>query len=276
MNLNAVKRKTAGVFDRVGLNAFGHLVQCTALFPFIRVVNYHDIGLADSANFEEHLRYFSTAFTNVNEHGLRDFLSSGNWRHRKPGIVMSFDDGMRSHYEIAAPMLERYGLTGWFFVPADWIAERLHSNPEAARNAAGHKTLTLEQLRYLDENHVVGCHTETHCRLSDDLKEEKLRSEILGAKTSLEEMLGHEMKIFCWVGGEEFTYSERAAGLVKKGYDLSFMTNTNVVRAGTNPLQLQRSNIEAENPLSLVKFQLSGIMDLIYAPKRRRVNKLTA
>ncbi|MGI8812239.1 MAG: polysaccharide deacetylase family protein [Pyrinomonadaceae bacterium] len=276
MNLNAVKRKTASIFEALGLNSLGHLVQCAALVPFIRVINYHDIPFGNSADFEKHLQYFASRFTGVDECILRNFLSSGDWSHTKPGIIISFDDAMRSHFDIAAPLLEKYGFTGWFFVPAGWIAERLGSNPEAAGNAGDQPTLTLEQVRYLDAKHVVGCHTETHCRLSDDLSDERLRFEILGAKTSLEEMLGHEVNIFCWVGGEEFTYSKRAADLVKKGYDLSFMTNTAVVRAGTNPLQLQRSNVEAENPLSLVKFQLSGLMDLLYTPKRRRVNKLTA
>ena len=32
---------------------------------------------------------------------------------------------------------------------------------------------------------------------------------------------------------------------------------------------------EADYPLWLTRFQLSGIMDLLYAGKRRRVNRLT-
>jgi hypothetical protein len=54
------------------------------------------------------------------------------------------------------------------------------------------------------------------------------------------------------------------------------MTNNFVNRPDTHPLQLQRTNIESENPLWLVKFQLSGLMDLLYLGKRRRVNRLTA
>ena len=84
------------------------------------------------------------------------------------------------------------------------------------------------------------------------------------------------MEIFCWVGGEETSYSSEAAKLISENYKYSFMTNNAVIRPGDDPLQLQRTNIEAENPLELVRFQLSGLMDVYYTGKRRRVNRLTA
>jgi hypothetical protein len=121
----------------------------------------------------------------------------------------------------------------------------------------------------------MGSHTQTHCRLSPDVSKEVLVAEIHGSKKILEETLGHEIHSFCWVGGEEFTYSKQASELVKNAYKFGFMTNSDAIRPGTNPLQLQRTNIEAENPLSLVRFQLSGAMDIAYTPKRRRVNRLT-
>jgi peptidoglycan/xylan/chitin deacetylase (PgdA/CDA1 family) len=273
MNLNAVKRNAARAFDVIGINGLGHLVQRIALSPFIRVLNYHEIPAEYADNFEEHLKFYSTRFVNATRAELEEFLSSGKWPHDKPGLIISFDDGTRSHYDVAAPLLEKYGFTGWFFVPSGWVLEEDAETPEFVGDNI---TLTPEQLRYLDENHVVGCHSETHCRLSEDLGPEKLKFETLEAKTSLEKLLGHPVDIFCWVGGEEYTYSKTAADFIKQGYDLSFMTNTAPVRPGTNPLQIQRSNIEAENPLPLVRFQLSGLMDLLYYPKRKRVNQLTA
>lgn len=273
MNLNSVKRLAAQIFDVTGVNALGHYVQRATLFPFIRAVNYHDIHDHEKENFEAQLKYYASKFTNVTLEDLNEFLASGKWKHKKPGLIISFDDGLRSHYETAAPLLEKYGFTGWFFVPSGWVVE--NENSEKADFITTEASLTREQLLYLDKHHVVGCHTETHCRLSGDLSTEKLHFETLEAKKSLEKLLGHPVKIFCWVGGEEFTYCKTASDFIKQGYELSFMTNTAIVRPGTNPLQLQRTNIEAENPLPLVRFQISGLMDLAYYSKRKRVNKLT-
>jgi peptidoglycan/xylan/chitin deacetylase (PgdA/CDA1 family) len=276
MNLNLIKRRVAAVFDVLRINQLGLFVQKATQFPFIRAVNYHDVSADLAGNFESHLQYYSSQFANVDEQTLRGFLNGEAWPHKKPGMIISFDDGMRSHFEIVAPLLEKYGFTGWFFVPSGWIAERIDENPEVEKNVGDQLTLNTEQTKYLAQNHVVGCHTETHRRLSSDLSDELLRDEIVGGKHSLEKTLGRDVPIFCWVGGEEFTYSRAAAEFIGQNYDLSFMTNTANIRPDNDPLQLQRTNIEAENPLSLVRFQLSGFMDLAYLPKRRRVNKLTA
>ena len=53
------------------------------------------------------------------------------------------------------------------------------------------------------------------------------------------------------------------------------MSNNKIILPGVNRFQLQRTNIEADWPLSLVKFYLSGIMDIIYTGKRNRVNRIT-
>lgn len=267
MNPNAIKRKIAAVFDATGINSLGFALQRRFLFPFIRIVNYHDVSVDYAANFESHLRYFASRFVNVDESRLRGFLSGEAWTETKPGIILSFDDGLASHAAIVAPLLEKYGLTGWFFVPA----ERVTAGSDVAENCVA----TLAQIRLLNNNHVIGSHTVTHCRLKNDLPEETLQFEIVESKSILETALEREVNIFCWVGGEEFTYSRAAADIVNQTYDLGFMTNNSPVRPDTNPMQLQRTNIEAENPLSLVRFQLSGFLDLAYMPKRRRVNRLT-
>jgi peptidoglycan/xylan/chitin deacetylase (PgdA/CDA1 family) len=274
MNANAIKRKIAQVFDVFGINSLGHFVQRSALFPFIRVINYHVIPAEHAANFAEHLKFYSSRFINVDEEMLRDFLNGKKWPHDKPGLIISFDDGTRDHVDIAAPLLEQFGFTGWFFVPSGWVTDRSGEKAEFVPQDV--EPLTHQQLRYLDEHHVVGCHTETHCRLTADLSEEKLRFETVDAKKHLEELVGHKVTSFCWVGGEEYTYNAKAAEFISyERYGYAFMTNSAPVTKNTNSLQLQRTNIEAENPLPLVRFQLSGFLDLMYYGKRKRVNALT-
>ena len=267
MKLNDVKRTAARVFDLFGINNIGHHVQRAWLFPFIRVVNYHDIPKELEKNFEEQLAFYSSRFVNVTYEELIDFLKNESWPHDKPGLILSFDDGYRSHFQIVAPLLEKYNFKGWFFVPA-----QLAVTDESPRG----NRLTPDQIHTLAKRHVIGCHTSTHCRLTEDLSREKLKFETLDAQTLLEKLLKRPVEIFCWVGGEEYTYTRAAADMIKQGFKISFMSNNAVLTPKTNQLQLQRTNVEAENPLWLVRFQISGLMDIAYYPKRRRVNKLTA
>ena len=284
MNLNRVKRLAAQLCDSTGINKIGWSLQKTLLFPFIRAINYHDVTPAQAANFEEHLKYYADNFVSVDFQILKEFLQNGEWRHSNPGLIVSFDDGSRHHYETVAPLLEKYNFTGWFFVPIGWLnwqkeqaGKCLETDREWAINyVPNNYGLTQNQLRYLASRHVVGCHTETHCFLSEDVSPEELEREILEAQKHFESVLESKVEIFCWTGGADEHYSRSAAELIKRGYSFSFMTNNFVIRPSTNALQLQRTNVEADNPLWLVRFQLSGILDLAYTGKRRRINHLTA
>lgn len=268
MSPNEIKRFLAQALDVAGINSLGFFLQCRLLGPFLRVINYHDIKQTDIDNFRRQLGYYAEHFENVTPDLLEQFLHNGRWPHQKPGLIISFDDGLRSHFTNAAPLLEEFGFTGWFFVPSGWVVETDGSDGPG-------ENLTLDQLRYLSEHHVVGSHTITHCRLSSELDRDVLEREIGNSKKELEAMTGKVIATFCWVGGEESSYSRGAAEIIKREYRFSFMTNNAVVRPSTNPLQIQRTNIESENPISLIRFQLSGLMDLFYYPKRRRVNRLT-
>ena len=62
----------------------------------------------------------------------------------------------------------------------------------------------------------------------------------------------------------------------RAGYRYAFMTNKAPLTAGTDPFQVQRLNIEASWLLDVVRFQLSGVMDILSARERARVSRLTA
>jgi peptidoglycan/xylan/chitin deacetylase (PgdA/CDA1 family) len=275
MNSRSIKLTLAKIFDVTGLNALGHFIQRKTFSPFIRAVNYHEINKPWVESFEKHIEFYSTRFVNVTYEDLTKFLDTGKWPHDKPGLIITFDDGSTTHLEAAAPILEKYGFTGWFFVPSGWVIEKNGVKGEKPWFVKEIEVLTHEQLKRLDEKHIIGCHTDTHCRLSADVPPDKMRGEILDSRKEMETLLGHPVRLFSWTGGEESAYSRAAADLIKQGFDLSFMTNSEVIRPGNNPLQIQRTNIEAEHPLSLVRFQLSGLMDIAYAGKRKRVNKMT-
>ena len=134
------------------------------------------------------------------------------------------------------------------------------------------EALTVEDLVYLSQEHCIGSHSYNHVRLSDNLPSEVIAHEVVGSKLKLEEMVGSSVKCFCWVGGEEWSYGRNTAREIESsGYELSFMGNSLPVTHRTNPLWLQRTNIEADWPLSLVRFQLSGTADLWHIHKRRRI-----
>lgn len=259
---------------------------------YIRAVHYHETPTEQAANFERHLQFFQRHFASVTAADL-DQLLTGSWGKSKPGLLLTFDDGVRSHFDVAMPLLEKYGFTGWFFAAAAFTEKASGQFPQNLRrskakdktdvpaaqdDAGGSLFMTWRELReLLARKHVVGCHTMTHWRLGPSTPEDKLRKEIVEAKHLMERRLNRPIDAFCWAGGEEWSYSREAARRIRDaGYKYAFMSNNQPISPMTNRLQLQRTNIEASWPLHRIRFSLSGVMDLAYTGKRRRINRLTA
>lgn len=236
---------------------------------FIRAVNYHGTPAVDADSFRRQLEYYRKRFVPCGQSQLAAFLERGEWDADKPGLIVSFDDGLRTNYEVAAPLLEQYGFVGWFFVPTDFV--------EAGRWPDGRPAMSWDDLRELCDRHVVGCHTRTHHRLTATTPDAQLDDEINSAKHVLEAGLRRRVDVFCWVGGEERSYSAAAAQRIDRaGYRFSFMSCSHPVTRETDPLHLHRTHIESSWPLDLVRLQLSGVADWASARKRQRVDRLTA
>lgn len=255
---------------------------------YVRVVNYHATPLRDRERLRAHLAFFCDRFSPVSHDDLGRFLEKGRWDLPKPGLIVSFDDGLRSNFDVAAPLLEEFGFRGWFFAPTGFVSCPPEAQADFARRAriavaeedlsAGRIAMTWEELRDLAaRGHVVGCHTQAHVRLGAELGAARLEEEIVGGKAELERRLDRPVDAFCWVGGEESSYSAGAAAWVRRaGFRFAFMTLHAPVVRGTSPLQIQRTNVEAGWPVGWAAFQVCGLLDLLYTRKRGRVVRLTA
>lgn len=241
--------------------------------PFIRAVNYHATPADLAAGLRAQLAFFREHYSDVTFDDLQRFLRDGAWHKPKPGLILSFDDGYRDNATVAAPLLEEFGFTGWFFLPSQFVED---GHDGSGGNVPPKACLTVDQARVLAERHVVGCHTRTHVRLRESTGKARLRAEIVGGKAHLEGLLGQPVRVFCWVGFEEDAYSATAQRCIEEaGYDVAFMCNAGPIAKDDHRLQLERGNIEADYPLPVVAFQLSGLMDLLYLARRRRVHAVT-
>lgn len=261
------------------------LLQIWHRRSYIRVINYHGTPEESTGQFERQLQWYRRCFVPVGVDELDAVLHGQPWVHSRPGLILTFDDGLRNNFDFGAPLLDRYGFKAWFMVPVDFVscasaqqrdAAREHSIQEPSSTEGERIAMSWGEVAQLAERHEIGCHTATHRRLAAGIPPEELNAEIVEARQTMEMHLGKPVNSFCWVGGEESSYSASAAKLIRdSGYKWSFMTNNEPVTWRTDPLQIQRSNVEADWPLSVVKFQVSGLMDKLYWPKRRRVCQLT-
>lgn len=101
-------------------------------------------------------------------------------------FVTSWDDGYPEDQRIAE-LLDRHGLSGTFYVPI--------------RNSEGRPVMNVAALRGLDQHFEIGSHTLDHIYLPE-LKDAECIAQINEGKEQLENILGHDVRGFCFPGGK--------------------------------------------------------------------------
>lgn len=269
--LHPLKAALARGMDAAGLNTWARRRLAHAQFPYLRAVNYHDTIRAHAAGLAAQFAWYAREFVSVGWDDLLAF-AAGHWPHSRPGIVITFDDGWRCQARVAAPLLEKHGLIGWFFVPVGFVDE-----PEAdfVREQPRGRDLTpmgWDDLRELARRHVIGCHTYSHHTLPPDTSPAVVTHELDHARSRLETELGRPCEAFSWVWGREQDYHPATARAIEAaGFRVSFLTTPGVIRPGDDLRKLPRTNVEARFPPWLVRYQLSGWPDRWGAARRRRI-----
>lgn len=182
---------------------------------YIRVVNYHNTRQADAVRFEREAASFRRHFVPVTMELLDEFFETRRWPVEKPGLIPAVYEGWRTHYDVYARILDKYGFRGWFYVPAFFpdvpVDEQIaYCQPHGLRLRAQDDyddprcCMTWDELRQLSRRHEICCHTGSHCDVTSDMPEELIRREVVGSKQRLEERLQKEVSVFCWRSGEEY------------------------------------------------------------------------
>jgi hypothetical protein len=283
----STRHHAARWLGRAGIDQAAAAAHNALFSDSIRVVNYHSVPGRQQDSFQAHIDWYGKCYENVSEQDLRGLLHGKAWQKDRPGIIISFDDGFVSHAKIAAPILEAAGFTGWFFVPTGLIGCDPEEQSEALTRGGIHPAsvahegervfMAWDEVEELSSRHVVGAHTVTHRRLGPSTDPTVLRREICGSRSMLTAALSMDVSSFCWVGGEEQSYSRGAADLIRNAdFEFGFMTASAPVTKHTSPHMIQRTNIEAHYPLPLVRLLLAGAADLRHTLRRRRIQRLTA
>ena len=208
---------------------------------YVRVVNFHATPRRAAGGFEEQVSRLATGFAPVGHDDLMGLVERGEWPHDRPGVILNFFDGFRDNYEVAAPILDRLGLIGWFFLVSGWISSR----PEDQRSFAeahmmnlpygdgdlpedGRLALSPEEIRDLARRgHVIASHTQSHTTASPlfapDLSPGALAREVAGSKQTLEGLSGKRVRALAWREGTPLGADRRAdEALSDSGYEIVF------------------------------------------------------
>ncbi len=200
--------------------------------PVIRTVNFHNTPRERADQYDRELEHYGRLFTSVNEDELSQYMATGCWQKSKPGLIIAVYEAYRNGLDVLAPLLEKHGFIGWFFVITGFVnapvqeqlafTKQHRIRMQTREYADGRYALTWDELRQLDQRHVIASHTRSHWQLSH-LDPSVLESEIVGAQEDLTQNLGHPVRTFCSLKGPAFGDNPVADRLVERaGYEFVF------------------------------------------------------
>ncbi len=139
-------------------------------------------------------------------------------------VVLTFDDGYASHFEIVAPLLMRYRFTGTFFVTVDLVGRKGH--------------VTWDQLRKLVFLGMeIGSHAMSDAPLTSH-GPQALEVEVTTSKQILEERLGVPIRAIAAPRG--FWNAAVAQAVQRAGYDAAWLSTIGTNGRETSPSALRR------------------------------------
>ena len=90
--------------------------------PGIHDNPYYDPVISASPEvFEEQIRLLASRYQILQPNDLRELSGDRFHRSGKPFVLITFDDGYRDNFDVASPILARYGVPATFFIPTRYI-----------------------------------------------------------------------------------------------------------------------------------------------------------
>jgi peptidoglycan/xylan/chitin deacetylase (PgdA/CDA1 family) len=193
--------------------------------------------------FERFCRFFRRHFQVVRlSELLADYRSGKDVGGR---LAITFDDGYANNFEVAAPLLRRYGLPATFFVTTGWIGTRTVA-PWDEHLPVRFDWMDWEQLRALvAQGFEIGSHTHTHIDLGTS-EPGAIREELERSKQTLHRELGVTTKLFAYPFGDPGNITESSRHLVREaGFDCCLSCHAGMNDAASDPYRLNRIPIGA-------------------------------
>lgn len=139
-------------------------------------------------DFENHMEYlYQNNYKCIMVDDCVQVITEKNGCDYDKRILITFDDGYESDYNIVLPVLKKYNFKATFFITTDWVGVN--------------GFMDRKQLQALKaEGMSVQSHAKTHMFL-DDMRKDDVFEEIYSSKGKLENILGSTVSFLSFPGG---------------------------------------------------------------------------
>jgi peptidoglycan/xylan/chitin deacetylase (PgdA/CDA1 family) len=220
----------------------------------VPVLCYHRISEGNKgdytvspATFSAHVKVLAdSGYHSISPAQLYDYLAYNKALPAKP-FVITFDDSRVEHSEIAAPVLEKHGFRGAFFIMTITYNKKNY--------------MTKDQIAGLAKaGHTVGLHSWDHTMVIKYKEAADWDKQVVEPQKKLAEIVGKPVEYWAYPNG---VYDHKSAVEQSKHFKISFSLSTK--RDSLQPLQCVRRIIVPDcSTQSLLKSMRNS-----FAPKKK-------
>lgn len=243
--------KVRTVFRNSVVNALSFGRSIAASSNWIRFPYYHHVFDDERRGFERHLTYLKNYGDFLALDTVVEMLES-NMSINGRFFCVTFDDGLKSCFDNALPVLAEMNIPATFFLVTELIADTSLGETRVCRPLHTALTYCYEYLiwsecaQMLRAGMTIGSHTLSHARLYA-LDESQTRHQLVLSKNIIERKLGIECKHFACPWGQVGKHFDiRDAKIAREaGYRSFLTTHRGRNQWGTSPFALSRDHLYA-------------------------------
>jgi len=252
----------------------------------ITLINYHGIERKFKANFKLQIESLINKYKIISPHQFQNYLSRKK-EINKHSILLTFDDGFRSSYDVIQDILNPLGIKVFIFIPSIMLSKLNNYKEIISKNMFSGRynknnfpnafkpinTYNIKNL--INQGHVIGAHTHTHTDISKLKNNYELNKEIINPKSLFKNKFNININSFAFPYGGINNINYKLLKKISEHYDYCFSNIRGSNTHNTSRYGIKRQNVSPDMPLNYFNFIIEGGLDLYWYFHSNKLKKLS-
>ena len=247
----------------------------------------HEVSGNEMARFKELIMRLKNKYNFLDPMDFITFIN-GDLKLTKDHLLLSFDDGFFSNYQVAKKILKPLEIKAVFFIPSGFIDSSISNENERyiqeniydGELSSDIQQVTMKAMSWknlselVDMGHIIGSHSKNHLRLSDINDIDLLEEEIISSGDRIEQILGIKVEHFAFPFGDINSVNKKVLELARTRYKYIYSGVRGPNSNDTNPFAIRREALNISDEFTYNTFVAGGGLSFYYWRARQRLDAM--